>query len=232
VERVNSFRYLGVHIAEDLTWTTQINTLLRKAKQPLYHLRQLRKNLSLPEDPSDLLHWCGGEHPDRKHHCLVRQQLLSGQEGSAHGSAFSWTHYWHYTPCPAGPVLIEVSNQSLQDAHHHNNKLFQLMRSGKRLPSHAANRETKTEFLSKGHQDWTLTSPGTAAPMHTLRYSSQYMHPHSFTHFTKLTFLYCIVCVYAYFTCLAVYFAYWVIFLIPKKNKKIKSCSFCCKDCK
>jgi len=32
--------------------------------------------LSLPEDPSELLRWCGGEHPDRKHHCLVQQQLL------------------------------------------------------------------------------------------------------------------------------------------------------------
>jgi len=43
VERVRSYRYLGVHITEDLTWTTHINTLVRKAKQRLYHLRQLRK---------------------------------------------------------------------------------------------------------------------------------------------------------------------------------------------
>jgi len=65
VERVSSFRYLGVHITDDLTWTTHIDTLVRKVKQCLYHLRQLRK---FPEDPSDLLHWCGGEHPYRKHH--------------------------------------------------------------------------------------------------------------------------------------------------------------------
>jgi len=43
VERVSSYRYLGVHITEDLTWSTDINTLVRKAKQRLYHLRQLRK---------------------------------------------------------------------------------------------------------------------------------------------------------------------------------------------
>jgi len=47
---------------------------------------------SLLEDPPDLLRWCGGEHPDRKHHCLVQQQLLSGQEDTAEGSAFHWTH--------------------------------------------------------------------------------------------------------------------------------------------
>jgi len=42
-ERVSSFSYMGVHITEDLTWTTHIDTLVRKAKQRLYHLRQLRK---------------------------------------------------------------------------------------------------------------------------------------------------------------------------------------------
>jgi len=44
LERVSSFRYLGVHIPEDLTWTTQIYTHIdRKAKQRLYQLKQLRK---------------------------------------------------------------------------------------------------------------------------------------------------------------------------------------------
>jgi len=43
VERVSSFSYLGVYIAEDLTWTTHIDSLVRMAKQYLYHLRQLEK---------------------------------------------------------------------------------------------------------------------------------------------------------------------------------------------
>jgi len=43
VEGVSSFRYLGVHITEDLIWTTHIDTLVRKVRQRLYHLRQLRK---------------------------------------------------------------------------------------------------------------------------------------------------------------------------------------------
>ncbi len=43
VERVSCFKYLGVNISEDLTWTTHIQTQVKKARQRLYHLRQLRK---------------------------------------------------------------------------------------------------------------------------------------------------------------------------------------------
>ncbi len=43
VERVSSFKYLCVNISEDLTWTVHIQTQVKKARQRLYHLRQLRK---------------------------------------------------------------------------------------------------------------------------------------------------------------------------------------------
>ena len=47
MERVSSFRFLGTHISDDLTWSTNINSLVKKAQQRFYFLRTLRKvNLS------------------------------------------------------------------------------------------------------------------------------------------------------------------------------------------
>ncbi|KAK1799191.1 hypothetical protein P4O66_007444, partial [Electrophorus voltai] len=42
VERVDSFRYLGVHISQDLSWSLHTISLAKKARQRLYHLRRLR----------------------------------------------------------------------------------------------------------------------------------------------------------------------------------------------
>ena len=43
VERVKSFKYLGVQISEDLTWSTHLDTVVKKAQQRLYHLRRLKR---------------------------------------------------------------------------------------------------------------------------------------------------------------------------------------------
>ncbi len=40
---VNSFKFLGVHITEDLTWSTHTDAVLKKAHQRLFFLRRLRK---------------------------------------------------------------------------------------------------------------------------------------------------------------------------------------------
>ncbi|KAK2899376.1 hypothetical protein Q8A73_012505 [Channa argus] len=49
VERVSSFKYLGVHISEDLTWTPHVTQLVKKAQQRLYFLRRLRKFCMSPK---------------------------------------------------------------------------------------------------------------------------------------------------------------------------------------
>uniref|UniRef100_UPI0037E88240 NLR family CARD domain-containing protein 3-like n=1 Tax=Semicossyphus pulcher TaxID=241346 RepID=UPI0037E88240 len=44
VERVSDFRFLGVHISEDLTWGTNTAELVKKAQQRLYFLRVLKRH--------------------------------------------------------------------------------------------------------------------------------------------------------------------------------------------
>ncbi|KAL7846639.1 hypothetical protein SRHO_G00216190 [Serrasalmus rhombeus] len=41
---VGPVMYLGTHIAEDLSWTTNTTALVKKAQQRFYFLRILRKN--------------------------------------------------------------------------------------------------------------------------------------------------------------------------------------------
>uniref|UniRef100_A0A670HWE1 Alkylated DNA repair protein AlkB homologue 8 N-terminal domain-containing protein n=1 Tax=Podarcis muralis TaxID=64176 RepID=A0A670HWE1_PODMU len=44
VERVTTFRFLGIELQEDLSWSVNIRGLVKKAQQRLYFLRILRKN--------------------------------------------------------------------------------------------------------------------------------------------------------------------------------------------
>ncbi|KAF7664535.1 hypothetical protein LDENG_00172280, partial [Lucifuga dentata] len=39
-----NFKFLGIHISQDLTWTTNCSNLVKKAHQRLFFLRTLRKN--------------------------------------------------------------------------------------------------------------------------------------------------------------------------------------------
>ncbi|KAF7650679.1 hypothetical protein LDENG_00122050 [Lucifuga dentata] len=44
VQRVSSFKFLGTHITEDLTWTVNTTVVVKKARQRLHFLRVLRRN--------------------------------------------------------------------------------------------------------------------------------------------------------------------------------------------
>ncbi len=49
VTAVESYRLLGSTISQDLKWDIHIDSIVRKAQQRLYFLRQLRK-FNLPQD--------------------------------------------------------------------------------------------------------------------------------------------------------------------------------------
>ena len=49
VERVDNFKYLGVLISRDLTWSTHLNSVAIKARQRLHHLRRLKRFRASPQ---------------------------------------------------------------------------------------------------------------------------------------------------------------------------------------
>ncbi len=104
VERVSSFKFLGVHTTEDLTWSAHTYAVLKKAHQHLFFLRRLRKFGTSPRIL--LLHLHCGEHPDRLYHRLVWKQYRWQPQGSAKGRANCPPHC-----CPGGEL------PSLQDIY-------------------------------------------------------------------------------------------------------------------
>ncbi len=55
VERVSSFKYPSVNISEDLTWTTHIQTQVKKARQRLYHLQTADEMQGLTSNPENFI---------------------------------------------------------------------------------------------------------------------------------------------------------------------------------
>ncbi len=136
VERVSSFKYLGVNISEDLTWTTHIQTQVKKARQRLYHLRQLRK---FRVSPSILKTFYSGTIESVLTKCIsVWYGNSSSQDCKAlqrvvrlaeriSGSALPSLQDIYLKRCRSRAVKI------IKDSNHPGNCLFTLLPSGKRF---------------------------------------------------------------------------------------------------
>ncbi len=148
VERVSSFMYLGVNISEDLTWTTHIQTLVKKARQRLYHLRQLRKfrllQTILKTFYSGTIEsvltqcisvWYGNSSSQD---CKALQRVVRLAERIS-GSALPSLQDIYLKRCRSRAVKI------IKDSNHPGNCLFTLLPSGKRFRSLMA----KTERLRR-----------------------------------------------------------------------------------
>ncbi len=130
VERVSSFKYLGVNISEDLTWTTHIQTQVKKARQRLYPLRQLRKFRVSPCYPENFLF-----RDHRKCTDSVRYENSSNQDCKAlqrvvrlaeriSGSALPSLQDIYLKRCKSRAAKI------IKDSNHPGNRLFILLPSG------------------------------------------------------------------------------------------------------
>ncbi len=148
VERVSSFKYLGVNISEDLTWTTHIQTQVKKARQRLYHLRKQRKFRVSPAILKTFYSgaiesvltqcisaWCGnGSNLD----CKALQRVVRLAERIS-GSALPSLQDI-YLKCSKSRAAKIIKN-----SNHSGNHLFILLPSDKRFRSMMA----KTERLRR-----------------------------------------------------------------------------------
>jgi hypothetical protein len=75
LERAESFKFLGVHITNELPWSKHTKTVMKRAQQNLFPLRRLKRFLHGSPDPQKVLQLHHREHPERLHHRLVWQLL-------------------------------------------------------------------------------------------------------------------------------------------------------------
>ncbi len=148
MERVSSFKYLSVNISEDLTLTTHIQTQVKKARQRLYHLRQLRKFRVSPTILKTFYSgtiesvltqcisvWYGNSSSQD---CKALQRVVRLAERIS-GSALPSLQDIYLKRCRSRAVKI------IKDSNHPGNCLFTLLPSGKRFRCLMA----KTERLSR-----------------------------------------------------------------------------------
>ncbi|KAK3521012.1 hypothetical protein QTP86_002491 [Hemibagrus guttatus] len=144
VERVDSFRYLGVHITQDLSWSCHINTVVKKVRQRLYHLRRLR-DFRLP---SKVL---------RNFYSYAIESILTGNITTWFGNSTMQDRRALQRVVRSAKRIIHTklpdlhsiyskrcwtkARKIMKDLSHRNNGLFSLLRSGKCFRSLKANTE-------------------------------------------------------------------------------------------
>ncbi|KAM9825158.1 uncharacterized protein ACBT44_005959 [Syngnathus typhle] len=141
VERVSSAKFLGVHISEDLSWSTNTASLAKKAQRRLYFLRKLRRASAPPAVMTtfyrgtieSVLSSCiavwGGGCTDYNLKALQRIVNTAGKIIGASLPSLKDIYTSHLTR-KATTIVSDVS-----DVSHPAHSLFELLPSGKRYRS-------------------------------------------------------------------------------------------------
>ncbi len=138
MERVSSTKFLGVHITEDLTWTTNTMSLSKKAQQRLHFLRRL-KSASLP--PPILTTFYRGTIESVLTSCIT---VWYGNCSAADRKTLQRTvNTAVKIICAPLPSTLDIflarcfskTNSIVKDPTHPSHSLFQLLPSGRRYRS-------------------------------------------------------------------------------------------------
>ncbi|KAI4895147.1 hypothetical protein NFI96_002853, partial [Prochilodus magdalenae] len=111
VERVSSFKFLAVHITEELTWTEHPTRVVKKAPLP----QTAEEVWHGPPHPQNILHMYCGEHSNRLHHHLVYPSLCRPPHTR------DWTEV-NINP----PLSVESLRRALSQLYHGLDKLSEI----------------------------------------------------------------------------------------------------------
>ena len=138
VERASSTKFLGVHISEDLSWTTNTASLAKRAQRRLYFLRKLRRASAPPAIMTtfyqgtieSILSSCiavwGGTCTEYNRKALQRIVNTAGRIIGASLPSLKDIYITH---------LTRKATKIVSDASHPAHNLFDLLPSGKRYRS-------------------------------------------------------------------------------------------------
>lgn len=138
VERVSSFKFLGVHITENISWSLNSSSLVKKAHQRLHFLRTLKKAHLCPKILIDFYRctietiltncisvWYGNcNAADRK----ALQRVVKSAQRTI-GSQLPSIHDTYHKRC------TNKAKSIVKDPTHINHGLFSLLPSGRRYRS-------------------------------------------------------------------------------------------------
>ncbi|KAI4884459.1 hypothetical protein NFI96_003687 [Prochilodus magdalenae] len=154
VERVSSFKLLGVHITEELTWTEHTTRVVKKAQQRLFFLRRLKR---FGMDPRTL----------RTFYTCTVESILTGSITTWYGSCTAIerkalqrvVRTAQYITGVQLPNLLDLytsrclrrTRRVLKDSTHPSHCLFSQLPSGRRFRS-IKSRTSRPRDLPPSHQ--------------------------------------------------------------------------------
>ena len=101
VEKVESFKFLVIHITDKLKWSTHKDSVVKKATAPL-QTQEAEEIWLVIKNIHKLLQMHNREHPVGLYHRLVWQLLCPQPQSSPEGSEVCTTHQRGQTTCPPG----------------------------------------------------------------------------------------------------------------------------------
>ena len=103
VEQVESFKFLGVHITNQLSWSKYHDSRVEGTTKRIPP-QETEKIWHGSSDPQKVLQLRYREHPDWLPHCLVWQLLSFHLQGTTEGSANGPVNHWGQASCHPGPL--------------------------------------------------------------------------------------------------------------------------------